>query len=235
MQKSWIENNEIIIFYFAYDRIMFNISAEMIDQNKKFKTMTFVLKKSTLKITFKSDISNDSNVQFLHITNINIDDCMIINIYNEKNQLSTLNEYTIKQSLIKIELSTNLVICDNFNAHHAWWNFKIFLSIRANSLINWLTKFQCELINISNEITFSKQCIMKNDQNRTSTSIIDLTFATLHMINKITNWSINENAFTESDYEIIEFSIICKNIETDDNFMNNIYNVDKTDWKKFKK
>ena len=55
------------------------------------------------------------------------------------------------------------------------------------------------------------------------------------MINKITNWSINKNAATKSDHEIIEFSIICKNIETVDNFMNETYNVDKTDWNKFEK
>ena len=84
MQKSWIEKNNVIIFHFAYDRIMSSTSAEMIDQNKKFKIMIFVLKKSTLKITFKFDISNDSNIQILYITNIDIDDCMIINIYNEK-------------------------------------------------------------------------------------------------------------------------------------------------------
>ena len=98
---------------------MSDISAKMIDQNKKFKIMIFVLKKSTLKITFKSDISNDSNVQILHITNIDIDDCMIINIYNEKNQLSTSNEYTIERSLTKIQLSTNSIIYDNFNAYYA--------------------------------------------------------------------------------------------------------------------
>ena len=98
---------------------MFNISAEMIDRNKKFKIMIFVLKKSTLKITSKFDISNDSNFQILHITDIDIDDCMIINIYNEKNQLSTSNEYTIERILTKIELSTNSIICDDFNAHHA--------------------------------------------------------------------------------------------------------------------
>ena len=98
---------------------MFNISAEMIDQNKKFKIMIFVLKKSTLKITFRSDISNDSNIQILHITNIDIDDCIIINLYNEKNQLLTSNEYTIERSLTKIELSTNSIICGDFNAHHA--------------------------------------------------------------------------------------------------------------------
>ena len=49
------------------------------------------------------------------------------------------------------------------------------------------------------------------------------------MVNKITDWSINENAATESDHEVIEFSIICKNIETVDNSMNEAYNVDKTD------
>ena len=98
-----------------------------------------------------------------------------------------------------------------------------------------MIKNQCELINISNEIIFSKQCNMKNDQNRTSTLIIDLTFAIFHMINKITNWSINENAFTESNHEIIKFSIICKNIETVNNFMNDAYNVNKIDWKKFEK
>ena len=62
MQKSWIENNEIIIFYFAYDQIMSDKSVEMIDQNKKFKIMTFVLKKSALKITFKFNITNDLNI-----------------------------------------------------------------------------------------------------------------------------------------------------------------------------
>ena len=98
---------------------MFNTSTEMIDQNKKFKIMIFISKKSTLKITSRSDISNDSNVQILHITDIDIDDCMIINIYNEKNQLLTSNEYTIERSLTKIELSANSIICDDFNAHHA--------------------------------------------------------------------------------------------------------------------
>ena len=93
---------------------------EMIDQNKKSKIMTFVLKKSALKITFRSDITNDSDIQVLHITNIDIENCMIYNIYNEKNQLSsTSNKYTVDRSLIKIELSSNSIICGDFNAHHA--------------------------------------------------------------------------------------------------------------------
>ena len=98
---------------------MSSTSAEMIDQNKKFKIIIFVLKKSTLKITFKSDISNNLHVQILHIINIDIDDCMIINIYNEKNQFSTSNKYTIERLLTKTELSTNLILCDDFNVYHA--------------------------------------------------------------------------------------------------------------------
>ena len=41
MQKSWIEKNDIIIFHFAYDQIMSDTSAEMNDQNKKFRIMIF--------------------------------------------------------------------------------------------------------------------------------------------------------------------------------------------------
>ena len=62
MQESWIEDNEITISHPAYDQIMSSISAEMIDQNKKPRTMTFVSKKSALKITPRSDISNDSDL-----------------------------------------------------------------------------------------------------------------------------------------------------------------------------
>ena len=74
-----------------------------------------------------------------------------------------------------------------------------------------------------------------NGQNQTSTSVIDLIFATPHMINKITNQSINKNASTESDHEVIEFSIICKNTETANNSINDAYNVDKANWEKFEK
>ena len=55
-------------------------SVKMIDQNKKLKIMTFVLKKSALKITSRPDIINDPDIQILHITNIDIENCMIYNI-----------------------------------------------------------------------------------------------------------------------------------------------------------
>ena len=120
MQEPWIGDNEITISHLAYDRIMPDRSAEMIDQNKKPRTMTFVLKKSALKITPRPDITNDPDIQVLHITGIDIEDCMIYNIYNEKNQLSsTSNEYTVDRSLIKVELLSNSIICGDFNAHHA--------------------------------------------------------------------------------------------------------------------
>ena len=84
------------------------------------------------------------------------------------------------------------------------------------------------MINTSNEITFSKQSMLENDDIKTSTSIIDLTFATPCMHEKITDWSINENAATESNHEVIEFSINVS-IQNFDNSINGAFNVDKVD------
>ena len=61
MQESWIETNQISIFHFSFDRIIFYISFDLIDEIK-FKIMAFISKKSKFQITFKSDISNDSNI-----------------------------------------------------------------------------------------------------------------------------------------------------------------------------
>jgi hypothetical protein len=78
-----------------------------------------------------------------------------------------------------IELAKNSIVCEDFNAHHQWWNSRITSSIRAKFLIDWLNKFNCELINIPDEYTFTRG---------NSSSIIDLTFATSDLASKIANW-----------------------------------------------
>ena len=66
--------------------------------------MTFISKQSNFHITSRSDISNDTDVQILHITNVNIDNFLICNVYNEKNQKIDNNEYIINRTLTKIKL-----------------------------------------------------------------------------------------------------------------------------------
>ena len=97
------------------------------------------------------------------------------------------------------------------NAHYSWWNSKITNSIRANELVNWLEKYNFELLNESDISTCS----------RSNNSIIDLTFITKDLNNMLINWEINENKVTDSDHEIILFLI---NIDSDNLIENSVYN-----------
>ncbi len=117
--------------------------------------MTFVLKVFQFSVTFRSDLCLNTNIQILNISETNIENLTILNVYNEKSQKSNSDEYTIEKKLTLIELIKNSIICNDFNVHHQWWNSRLSSSIRANSLIDWLKKFNCELINKLNEYTFT--------------------------------------------------------------------------------
>jgi len=97
------------------------------------------------------------------------------------------------------------------NAHHSWWNSTISNSIRATELVNWLEKYNFELLNEPDILTCS----------RSDNSIIDLTFATKELNNMLINWEINEDKVSGSDHEIILFSI---NIDEGNLVENPIYN-----------
>src|SRR5213078_3617100 len=96
--------------------------------------------------------------------------------------------------------------------------------MRASELVNWLEKYDFELLN---ESDISK-C------SRSNNSIIDLTFATKELNNMLINWKINEDKVTDSDHEIILFSInINSNNLAENSIYNNQYNFEKADWKIF--
>jgi hypothetical protein len=144
----------------------------------KQRIMTFVSKSFKFSVTFRSNLCSNTNVQILNILKTNNKNFIILNVYNEKNQKSNLDEYIIKRKLKTMNLTKNSLICDDFNAHHQWWNSIITLSIRLNVLIEWLNKFNCELINISDKYTFTRE---------NSNSVIDLIFARFDFSSKITN------------------------------------------------
>ncbi len=219
MQKSWIETNQIIISHSTFNKIL----SEQ-EKTHKQRIITFVSKFFKFSITSRSNLCADTDIQILNISKTNIENFTIVNVYNEKCQKSNSDEYTIERKLKTINLTKNSIVCDDFNAHHQWWNSRITSSIRANALIEWLNKFNCELINISDEYTFTRE---------NSNSFIDLTFATTDLASKITSWSINDDAEIDSDHEIIEFSINVENIETVDNCMIEKFNTQKANWNKF--
>jgi hypothetical protein len=119
-----------------------------------------------------------------------------------------------------------IIIVEDFNAHHSWWNAKISNSIRTKALINWVNLHKCDLINTSDIDTY-------HSYSSQSSLILDLAFASKNMRNHIKNWHIDENADTEFDHEVILFTIVMKKMKLIENSLNASYNLQKVDWKDF--
>jgi len=155
----------------------------------------------------------------------------LFNIYNKKSQNADDEQlYTIERELAKVMLNSEqkVIIVEDFNAHHSWWNAKISNSIRTKALINWVNLHRCDLINTSDIDTY-------HSYSSQSSSILDLAFASKNMHNHIKNWHIDENADTEFDHEVILFTIVMKKVKLIENSLNASYNLQKVDWKDFEK
>ncbi len=155
----------------------------------------------------------------------------MFNIYNEKSQNADGEQlYMIERELAKVMLNSEqkVIIVEDFNAHHSWWNAKISNSIRTKALINWVNLHKYDLINTSDIDTYHSYLSQ-------SSSILDLAFAFKNMHNHIKNWHINKNADTEFDHEVILFTIVIKKMKLIENSLNASYNLQKVNWKDFDK
>ena len=86
-------------------------------------------------------------------------------------------------------------MCGDLNAHHSWWNSNITIAKNAEKLVNWLDKYNFKLLNKPDLQTYYKS----------NTSVIDLTFVTKNLNNKLNLiWEISEKA-SGSNYIIIQF------------------------------
>jgi len=133
---------------------------------------------------------------------------------------------TLDRCLIAIQLPSRAVICEDFNAHHAWWNFTVKNLIRSIFLINWLKIQNCELLNTPDQNTYTHH-------SKNSTSVIDLTFVTPSLCGFIKNWQVNEDLNSESDHEVIQFELTEIESEWVNSSLNAAYNIAKADWVKF--
>lgn len=197
--------------------------------NKRVRVCAFVSKTNRkLNCTYRVDIINDSDCQILQISIENLRNLKLINLYNEKDEnLIYTNDRILPE--LKFESTDQIVLCEDFNAHHSWWNSRIQNSIRTKELIEWTKLHKCKLINISDEYTFIR------NSRTVAKSVIDLTFASENIESLISNWYVDFES-TGSDHEIIRFDIIINfdqmnqlnSIE-----MSNRFNVAKADWNKF--
>ena len=221
LQESWTRDNKTIS-HFNFICIISQIADE------KFRVCVYISRTNKqFKCTSRIDLINDADCQILNISINIIKDLKMINVYNEKSKDKI---YTCDQILSDLKINSNLIICDNFNAHHSWWNSNIVNFIRTNNLLKWINKHQCNLINISNKYTF-----IWNSKHFSKT-VIDLTFANLNIENLIINWCVDSES-TESDHETIRFDLLTdmrSNLSNQEAIeISHHYNVDKADWEKF--
>lgn len=192
--------------------------------------MIFARKQSNYDFCFRSDLCSDSDCQIIDITDKTkgfSETIQLINIYNEKSLQENSNEYTVQRVLSQITPHKNTIFCGDLNAHHSWWNSATtHNAVRNECLIDWLEKYEFELLNEPDQQT----C------NRSENSVIDLSFVTKNINNNLLiDWQISDEITTGSDHEVILFSINL-NVENlvENPLYNSQYNFDKADWKCFK-
>ena len=61
---------------------------------------------------------NDVDILALNISDSDLSQTLLLNIYNEKFQKDNSNEYTVKRKLTQFQLSARAIVCKDFNAHH---------------------------------------------------------------------------------------------------------------------
>ncbi|SLM36675.1 Ribonuclease H-like domain [Lasallia pustulata] len=69
--------------------------------------------------------------------------------------------------------------------------------------------------------------------NRQYTSVLDLAFTTGQLAAEIIDWQINENEYSGSDHEVIQFSITTEDIELVESPFNAPFNIQKANWAEF--
>ncbi len=225
LQESWMKDENITISHSSFICIKSNI------QNARVRVLIFVAKSAKkFTCTSRSDIVNSEDMQAILIANDKIQNkILLFNIYNEKSQNADDEQlYTIERELAKVKLNSEqkIIIAEDFNAHHKWWNAKIANSIRTKALVNWVNLHKCNMINTSDINTYYSYF-------ERSSLIIDLAFASKNMQNYIKNWHVDEDADTEFDHEVILFTIVTKKIKLVENSLNASYNLQKVNWKDF--
>jgi hypothetical protein len=142
MQESWIESNQIIISHSTFNRIL----SEQKETHKQ-RVIIFVSKTFKFSITSRSNLCSNTNIQILNISRTNIENFTIINVYNEKCQKSSSDEYTIEKKLKSIKLTKNSFVCDDstliisdetLESRHQFEQMH-WLNDWINSIANWST------------------------------------------------------------------------------------------------
>ncbi len=169
----------------------------------------------------------DPDCMFLDII---VNKIQIINFYNAKhpnidNSITTLERDGILPNL----LNSNTILLGDFNIHHPWWDpYYTKPSPNSGLLVNYIESNSLSLLNIIGEGTFYRT-------NMERPSVLDLTFATQGIYNKIENWQVMPDL--GSDHFGILFTITSSNtsiVNSSNSLSQDLrFNTKLANWDKF--
>jgi hypothetical protein len=115
----------------------FNCILPNTSNNIRSRVAIYARKNSVYKYCQRTDLIADSDIIIIDVSDSNIETFQIINLYNEKSldPDSDSTNYTVKRNLHNIQILKETLICEDFNAHHSWWNSSITNPVRSDSLI----------------------------------------------------------------------------------------------------
>ena len=144
-QESFINTDSMTtISHSAYYCIMSE------SEKIRLRVMIFAKKSSRYQFCQRSDICSDTDILIIDINdslNSDAEVIQLINVYNEKSLSENSNEWTVKKNLQNITSAKNIIVCEDFNAHHSWWNSAVSESDsrKAATLVKWLKSFNFDL------------------------------------------------------------------------------------------
>ena len=120
------------------------------------------------------------------------------NIYNERQKLTPDSRplYTMDRTLHLLHIPQHSILCGDFNAYYSLWNSAVQQQIRGDVLVEWFRANKCDLVNQPDIPTYTYG-------QGTGSSILDLTLTTEDLFDRVVDWTVDEDAHTGSDHEVI--------------------------------
>ena len=110
MQEPYYDTQrQMTISHSSFQSIISKIS------KTRLRVVTYIAKHSLeLQCTDRTDLINNSDLQILSISNNNIKETYLINVYNKKKQENNqeINQYTVNRVLTDLNLSNKAIILE---------------------------------------------------------------------------------------------------------------------------
>ena len=192
--------------------------------NLRPRTLAYIAKapEISFRVSLSPSSPHDPDILVLDLSLQNNTTTRIYNIYNEMDQAQG-TQRTLERCLYNLNIAPNSLVLGDFNTHHPLWDPLGSISPRAQYLINWLESNNLELINTPGTGTFYRP-------NLERPSILDLTFATSSIANKIHKWEVLPSI--GSDHFPLLFTLKSTNI-TPNNNKPDFFNIKQANWEGF--